>query len=118
MNELVKAVSKDLYINSHHYDNPFAEDKSHFYVRLLEIRSGWIAYSTWNKHVKYSKYEDFFQRFERPMTIPGKVCADFALCTIKEYKEARRVGVIDNPWKFGKKCENYKATEFTFNLEY
>lgn len=60
MNKLIQEVSKDLFINAQHFDNPFAQESSQFYVRLVEIRDGLVVYLTCTGKVKFLTYEQFF----------------------------------------------------------
>ena len=117
MNIIIKEVSKDLYINRTHYDNPFAQYAPEFYVRILEIKDGWVVYLTCTNRVKFKKFEEFFSIFCRPEKVDGNVCRSFSFATVSELKGMKDI-ILDNPWHFGRSCEDYKPTKYLGNFKY
>lgn len=112
MNKIIKSVGKDLFINRQHYDNPFAQKDPSFHVRLVAIKDSWVAYLTSPRlSVRYMKFEDFFEIFERPSHIHGETLIQFTTHTVADLKSMKGL-VIKNPWHFGVVNEDYIAQEY------
>lgn len=116
MNKILKNLTKELFINAQHQDNPFISKDARFFVRVIAVREGWVAYANHSGSLKYCTYPEFIKTFRRPETIRGSICRNFFIDrTLSRPPVTPCVNdcTVLNPWVGVLPEEEYKADTMT-----
>lgn len=97
MSNLMTSIGEFLFINKTGNENPFTMAEESFYVRVIAVKRGWVAYFTDDKKTGYMPIDDFRNNFEYPDLLYGSVCAKFADKNATLNLISNKV--IDNPYK-------------------